>query len=113
MNDIVLISITKTTLEEIIEQAVTKALEKCNTTPTQNEKQVVDLDGLLLARPHIGSQSTLYKKVSKGLIPHSKQGKKLYFDLNEIDAWLMEHKVKSTHQLKEELTKYNNKRKRR
>lgn len=62
----------------------------------KQENQVVDLDGLLVARPYIGSRSTLYKKISKGLIPHSKQGKKLYFDLKVIDAWLLENKVKTT-----------------
>jgi len=71
--------------------------------PKQN--QVVDLDGLLQARPFIGSRSTLYKKISKGLIPHSKQGKKLYFDLNEIDEWLLKYKVKPIDKLHQEYNK--------
>lgn len=72
-------------------------LEKStNTQQEKSENRVVDLDGLLVARPFIGSRSTLYKKVSKGLIPHSKQGKKLFFDLQVIDQWLLENKVKTT-----------------
>ena len=58
-----------------------------------DEQKVVDLTGLLEARPFIGSRSTIYKKAYQGLIPHSKRGKKLYFDLKEIDAWLLANKV--------------------
>ena len=57
------------------------------------EQKVVDLTGLLKARPFIGSRSTIYKKAYQGLIPHSKRGKKLYFDLKEIDAWLLANKI--------------------
>lgn len=113
MSDIVLISIPETTLKNIVEQAVKKALEEFQAKETKTENQVVDLNGLLEARPHIGSKSTIYKKVYQGLIPHSKRGKKLYFDLKEIDAWLMEHKIKSTSDLKQDLANYNQKRKRR
>lgn len=36
---------------------------------------------------------TIYKKTALGIIPHSKCGKKLFFDKAEIDAWLLENKV--------------------
>lgn len=62
---------------------------------TSPHRNIVDLTGLLEARPILGSRSTLYKKVSKGLIPHSKQGKKLYFNLDEIDHWLLANNVKT------------------
>ena len=50
---------------------------------------IVDLDGLLEQRSFIGSKSTIYKYVHRGQIPCSKRGKKLYFDLREIDKWLL------------------------
>ena len=96
MDNIVLISIPETTIKNIVEQAVKKALDNYNIVESKEENHVVDLDGLLIARPFIGSRSTLYKKISKGLIPHSKQGKKLFFDLQVIDQWLLENKVKTT-----------------
>ena len=34
--------------------------------------------------------STIYKLTSSGDLPHSKRGKKLYFDREAIDAWLLE-----------------------
>jgi len=63
--------------------------------------RVVDLDGLIKARPFIGSRSTIYKKVSRGEIPHSKSGKRLIFDLNAIDKWLLSNSIKTN--IKDEL----------
>ena len=76
-----------------------------NSQKESSSNIVVDLNGLIKARPFIGSRSTLYKKIAKGLIPHSKQGKKLYFNLNEIDEWLMKYKVKPIDDLLQEYTK--------
>lgn len=39
------------------------------------------------------SKQTVYRKTGKGEIPHSRQGKRLYFDKSEVDAWLMANKV--------------------
>lgn len=58
----------------------------------QKINTIVDLGGLLAARPFIGSRSTIYKKAAEGKIPHAKRGKKLLFDLNEIDIWLLANK---------------------
>ncbi len=49
------------------------------------------------------SRSYLYKLTSKNLIPHSKRGKKLYFIKSELDAWLIENKVKTIDEIKEEV----------
>lgn len=38
------------------------------------------------------STSCIYKLTSNREIPHSKRGKKLYFDKNEIDNWVLENK---------------------
>jgi len=38
------------------------------------------------------STSCIYKLTSTREIPHSKRGKRLYFDKNEIDKWVMENK---------------------
>lgn len=59
------------------------------------EQKVVDLNGLIKARPFLGSRSTIYKKVSSGLIPHSKNGKRLIFDLRKIDEWLLENEIRT------------------
>ena len=62
MDNIVLISIPETTIRHIVEQAVENALSKYTAEQKQSENKVVDLYGLLQARPIIGSKSTIYKK---------------------------------------------------
>lgn len=71
-------------------------------------KRIVDLDGLLKARPYIGSKGTVYKKVSKGLIPHSKNGKRLIFDLQVIDEWLLANRTKTAAEIEREAEQYFN-----
>lgn len=68
--------------------------------------KVVDIDGLIEARPMVGSKPTVYRKVSKGEIPHSKQGKRLIFDLNEIDKWLLSNNVKTNIEIDAEANAY-------
>lgn len=81
------------------------------------ESEVVDLGRLIKARPFIGSRSTIYKKVSRGEIPHSKSGKRLIFDLKVIDEWLLSNQIKTTKEIEAETQKYfegrNKKRRRR
>lgn len=57
------------------------------------QNKIVDLNGLLQARPFVGTRSTIYKKVSRGEIPYSKSGKRLIFDLELIDSWLLSNQV--------------------
>ena len=76
-----------------------------------SEPKIVDLDGLVKARPFIGSRSTIYKKVSAGLIPHSKRGKRLIFDLKVIDEWLLSNKIKTVADLEQDLDNYLNRKK--
>jgi len=46
--------------------------------------------------------STLYEKTAEKIIPHIKRGKRLYFCLNELEAWLREGKVKTVRELQTE-----------
>jgi len=77
------------------------------------EKKIVDLAGLRKVRPEIGCISTIYKKTSKGEIPHSKNGKKLFFHLDDIDKWLLENKVKTSAEILAETETYLQTRKKR
>ena len=69
-----------------------------------HEPKIVNLDRLIELRPILGTKSTIYKKASAGTIPHSKQGKRLYFQLSEIDAWLLSGKVGSVDRSVQETT---------
>jgi len=37
--------------------------------------------------------SYMYKLTSRGEIPHYKRGKKVFFDKDELDAWMISNKV--------------------
>jgi len=41
-------------------------------------------------------KQSVYIKTSRNEIPHSKRGKRLFFDCSEIDAWLLENRRATT-----------------
>ena len=53
------------------------------------------------------SKSYLYKLTSGNMIPHYKpQGKMLYFEKSELEAWLRQNPVKTKGQIEQEAQKY-------
>lgn len=53
------------------------------------------------------SKSYLYKLTSGNLIPHYKpQGKMLYFEKTELEAWLRKNPVKTQGQIEQQAQKY-------
>lgn len=84
---------------QLIQQELANFFSSKNIAREQDKESsipmVVDLDGLIKARPFVGSRSTIYKKVSRGEIPHAKSGKRLIFDLNAIDEWLLSNSIKT------------------
>lgn len=52
------------------------------------------------------SESRVRHLVSDRLIPHYKQGYKVFFKKSEIEDWMLEHHVKTTAQLKSEAATY-------
>ncbi len=53
------------------------------------------------------SKSYLYKLTSGNLIPHYKpQGKMLYFEKAELEAWLRQNPVKTAGQINQEAQRY-------
>ena len=56
------------------------------------------------------SKSYLYKLTSNNKIPHSKRGKRLYFDKKSLDNWLLSNKVKSISEIQNEAEAFFNSR---
>ncbi len=53
------------------------------------------------------SHSHLYKLTSTRQIPHfCPQGKKLYFNRQELDAWLQRNRLTTTEEIEKEATNY-------
>ena len=115
MEQIKLIQLPLPELQEVFQEELKKFFES-NTVKVKQDQpktRIVDLEGLLKERPIVGkSKSTIYKKVMDGKIPYSKRGKRLYFDLDLIDEWLLSNSMKTTTELgAEKMTKLINRRK--
>ena len=93
----VIIQLNSKQLEALLNKVVGKQLEKVlrgsHTSPPSsvqaadiflNVEQVAEFLGL--------AKATIYAKTSKGEIPHSKVGKKLYFKTSELLQWIEEGK---------------------
>lgn len=53
------------------------------------------------------SKSHLYKLTSTGKIPHYKpQGKLIFFNKEDLDAWLLQNPVKTTNDIETEASNY-------
>ena len=52
-----------------------------------NQKSILDIDEL--ARYINISKQTIYKLTAEHKVPHSKLGRKLFFDKKAIDAWIL------------------------
>ena len=82
------------------------------------EMRVVELENLVLHSKNVLSfeeasrflnlsKSYLYKLTSGNLIPHYKpQGKMLYFEKTELEAWLRQNPIRTQAQTEAEAQKY-------
>lgn len=82
MQSQVLISLTKSELEEIITKAVERALETKEDDKLLNFKETCEYLGI--------SASALNKWKSENKIPYKKLGKRIFFDKKEINKALEE-----------------------
>lgn len=94
MNEIRIAEMTPDELETLFINCL-KAFYKYN--PTENAatdnttapdaRKVLNVDQLC---EYAGlKKSTLYKLTANGSIPHSKRGKRLFFDRGAVEAWLL------------------------
>lgn len=93
MSEIIITTITKTEIQQLVESAVVKALHQ---KPDIKKNDQDTFLGVEEAAAYLGiAKATLYGKCSKLLIPHFKQGKKLYFRQSELAKYLQSGKRKT------------------
>lgn len=93
MSEIIITTITKTEIQQLMENAVEKALSQKS---SKRENQTDAFLGVDEAASFLGiAKATLYGKCSKLLVPHFKQGKKLYFRQSELAKYLQSGKRKT------------------
>ncbi len=77
-------------------------------TTDGNGKTIFDIDEFC---EYTGlSKQTVYKKTGKGLIPHSKRGKRLFFDKSKVDEWLLENAVRPLSEIAADADRFLNSR---
>ena len=109
--DITLKNFLKEILEPIIEDCVTRSMEKYinavnNAKPS--DSKVMDISET--AQYLKVSKATVYGYVHNQLIPNYKHGNRLYFRKEDIDQWISKSRRKSYDEINEEATAYLSKR---
>lgn len=80
-------------------------IEKLLETQQAMQKQVLNFNDACIYLEL--SQSHLYKLTSTGSIPHYKpNGKKLYFNRQELDNWLLRNRSNSFDEIEQEAANY-------
>jgi len=93
MSEIIITTITKTEIQQLVESAVQKALDQKSANIKNDQDAFLGVDE---AASFLGiAKATLYGKCSKLLVPHFKQGKKLYFQKSELTKYLQSGKRKT------------------
>ena len=93
MSELIITTITKTEIQQLIENAVAKALLQKTKDELSEGDSFLDVEE---AASFLGiAKATLYGKCSSLLIPHFKKGKKLYFNRSELVEYLRSGKRKT------------------
>jgi len=100
----ILTELTETEIRQLFREELQQALAKYGNATQSNKRRIVSfVEGCKYVSI---STSHGYKLTSQGLIPHSKRGKYIYFDLEELDAWMLANKVKTVNDMQTEIEDY-------
>lgn len=94
-----------TVLTKEVEEIKRLLLEKSNESKPQPDRWL-DLNELVLYDPEKRTKPTFYGYVLRRTVPFHKNGKKLIFLKSEIDAWLMQGRVKTSTEIASEADLY-------
>ncbi len=107
-NIALLTTLTPSEMRQLVREEIEEALKNFKATNQQNtrKKTLSFKEGCKYVNI---STSHGYKLTSKRMIPFSKQGKKIYFNVEELDRWMLENKVVQTSEMLEDVETYLNK----
>lgn len=83
---------------------ISEFLARMEQLTLMRSKNVLTFDEVLIYTGY--SRGQLYRLTSERLIPHSKRGKRLFFDKAELDRWLLQERVKTQAELEGKATTY-------
>ena len=113
MNELLLTTINKDELSDLITDSIRKVLEEnrstipaypLNSPSGNNGEEFMSIDEVSILINL--AKATIYSLCSAAKIPHIKKGKRLYFLKGEIISWLNEGKRKTIQQIQEEADNY-------
>jgi len=88
-----------------MEDVILKELQELKNLTLLSSKKALNLNDLYLLTGI--SKSTLYKMVSAKTLPYYKHnGKLLYFDKDEINAYLLQNRIKTNEEVEQEAATY-------
>lgn len=90
------------TLEQKLNQLTSMVTDLGNKLSGQQSVDLKPLNVSEAAKYLDMAKPTLYALTSKREIPHMKRGKKLYFNQQELDNWLKEHRKKTATEIRKE-----------
>ncbi len=100
---------TKEEIRAVIDEALVAFFSE---NPIYPQTDADEIGGIDLAIEITGlAKPTIYGLVSERKIPHSKQGKRLYFSRQELTDWLKQGKWKTQAEIKIEAENYGQKEK--
>jgi len=105
MNNLILTTLTRDELQVLLIDTVNACLKTHSARPDAPPAQKI----LSLAEfcEYAGlSRQTAYKLTSGQKVPHSKRGKRLYFDREKVDTWLLENQVDTHSEIQEKANDY-------
>lgn len=100
-NDIRLIDLTVAQWRQILREEMALLSSSGSDTAAGSKVETVPIEKL--SELTGWSKSAIYKKCSLRILPHSKVGKELRFDMNEINEWIAKQKRKTGDELAREL----------
>jgi len=105
MEQLTLIKISPEELKNIIVGAVNQALnERDKSEEKSHDPETVNLNGI--CERYKWKKPTVYTWTHHRLIPHSKVGKRLYFNIAEIENWIASGRRKTVAEIEAEANKY-------
>lgn len=109
MEQSILIKISPEELKKIIKDSIQEALQpflnsKLNRLGEYPDPMSVNLD--TICKMYGWKKPTVYGWVHDRSIPHSKAGKRLYFNVADIEEWIAKGRRKTIREIEDEATGY-------
>ena len=100
MQDVILTALSKDELATLVAHQLDLAFQRY--APQSENRATSKIMSLTEFCEYAGlTKQTAYKLTSAQKVPHSKRGKRLYFDREKVDAWLLENQVATQAEIQE------------